>query len=94
MEAVTRGGHTFVPQVQIGIAEEVWGSLSVQRKLKADDIRDLAVALAGEWECAPSVLDITSSWDPKTFFGSAVGRTSARGRGFQLLLDRVIHDCY
>jgi hypothetical protein len=78
-EAVMRSGQTYIPRVQIAISREVWGHIGSQRKLKADDVRDLAVALATEWECTPSALDITSTWDPGSFFGSVAAHNSVRG---------------
>lgn len=50
-EAVIRGGAKLLyPQVLIALSMEVWNHVRSQRKLKADDICDLAAALATEWE--------------------------------------------
>jgi hypothetical protein len=78
-ESVRKGCQSFIPQVQISISSEVWRHQRSQRKLKANDIRDLAVTLATEWESAPSVLYITSSWDPSDFFGSVAAHRSSHG---------------
>jgi hypothetical protein len=78
-ESVRKGCQSFIPQVQISISSDVWRHQRSQRKLKADDIRDLAVTLATEWESAPSVLHITSSWDPSDFFGTGAAHRSSHG---------------